>query len=93
MDMAHCMAAPYCERFYCESTFASILTSNVQGRNPPAAYRLIKKTHKKSLIDLPTYHDKKQKKSIYDQTRPMLESTQVYNYSEMVIQVSNSSAS
>jgi hypothetical protein len=88
-DMAHCMAAPYCERFYCESSFASILKNNVQGRRPPTAYQLVTKTHKKGLIDSSIYREKKQKKPLYDQTHPMLAGTQIYNYAEMVIQVSN----
>jgi hypothetical protein len=91
-DMTHCMVAPYCERFYCESTFASILKNNVQGRTPPAAHQLVKKTYKKGLIDSSAYNEKKQKKTIYDKTFPMLESTQIYNYSEMVSQVACSSA-
>ena len=50
IDLANCSVAPYCEKYYCEATFAHILNEYVKGRKPPTAFELTKKTHKKGLI-------------------------------------------
>jgi hypothetical protein len=83
------MAAPYCERYYCDSAFANILKNNVQGRKPPTAYQLVKKLYAKGLITQSVYREKKQKRSLYDQTYPMLDNTLVYRHPELVKQVTS----
>ncbi len=42
VDLTHCMAAPYCERYYAERTFGTLLGSNVKDHRPPTSKQLAK---------------------------------------------------
>jgi hypothetical protein len=87
IDLANCSATPYCERYYCEATFANILREYVKGRKPPTAFQLIKKTYKKGLITQEIYEAQRQGKAKLSRTIPLLEHTEIFNFTEMRSQI------
>lgn len=87
IDLANCLATPYCERYYCDATFAHILREYVKGRKPPTAFQLIKKMYKKGLITQETYDAQRQGKGKLGRTTPLLEHTEVFNFTEMRSQI------
>jgi hypothetical protein len=87
IDLANCLAATYSERFYCEATFATILRNYVQGRKPPVAFQLMKKLYKKGLIDTEVYRAQRKNKSMLNRTAPLLEHTEIFNFTEMRSQI------
>ncbi len=92
-DLAHCIPAPYCERIFCEAAFASILRQNIQGRSPPTALQLTKKTYKKGMISRDTYDNVRAKRSIFSRTTPMLQNVRISNFTEMRDEIVSSNAS
>jgi len=87
IDMLNCLAAPYCERFYFEAAFTSILRNNVKGRKPPTAFQIIKKLYKKGLIDKKEYEIHHKNKRKLSHTSPLLEHNEIFNFSEMRSQI------
>lgn len=93
IDMLNCLAAPYCERFYCEAAFTSILRNNVQGRKPPTAFQLIKKLYNMGLIDREEYEIHRKNKVKLSHTSPLLEHNEIINFAEMRSQIIQHSVS
>jgi len=89
IDLANCMAAPYCQRYYAESKFTNILRLSVKGQKPPTAFQMIKRAYKKGLIDNETFQNAKQKKDKLGVSDKLLSHTEIYKFSEMVEQVKN----
>jgi hypothetical protein len=87
IDLTNCLAVPYCERYYCENTFASILRDYVRGRIPPTAFHLIKKLHQKGLIAAEIYQAQRENKAKLGRTALLLEHTEVFNLTEMRSQI------
>jgi hypothetical protein len=87
VDLANCMAAPYCERYFCEASFAHILREYVQGREPPTPFRLIKKVYKKGLITQEVYRAQRRNKARLSRTAPLLEQVEIWNFAEMREQI------
>jgi hypothetical protein len=87
IDLANCSATPYCERYYCEATFAHILREYVKGRKPPAAFQLIKKMYKKGLITQEVYEAQRRGKEKLSRTISLLEHTKIFNFTEMRSQI------
>jgi hypothetical protein len=87
IDLANCSATPYCERYYCEATFAHILREYVQRRKPPTAFQLIKKIYRKGLITQEAYQAQQQGKAKLNRTIPLLEHTEIFNFTEMRSQI------
>lgn len=87
IDLVNCLATPYCERYYCEATFANILRGYVKGREPPTAFELIKKTYRKGLITEEIYEAQRQGKAKLSRTIPLLEHTEILNFAEMRSQI------
>jgi hypothetical protein len=87
IDLANCSVTPYCERYYCEATFAHILREYVKGRTPPAAFQLIKKIYKKGLITQEVYDAQRQGKAKLSRTSALLENTEIFNFTEMRSQI------
>jgi hypothetical protein len=87
IDLANCSAAPYCERYYCEATFAHLLRNYVKGRKPPTAFELIKKAYKKGLITEEVYRAQKQAKGKLSHTAALLEHTEIFNFAQMRSQI------
>lgn len=87
MDIANSLPSPYCERFYGEAKFTRILRNYIQGREPPSAFQLIKRTYKKGLIDRQVYEDAKRKKGTLERRYRLLENVQIFNFSEMRSQI------
>ena len=55
LDLSNVMAAPYCERYYCEKKFANILKLQVKNHIPPSSYELANKMYKDGLIEEERY--------------------------------------
>lgn len=89
MDIANCLPTSYCERFYGEAKFTRVLRDYVQGREPPSTFQLIKRSHKKGLADPQAYQDAKRKRETLGSKYRLLESVQIFNFSEMVAQIKN----
>jgi hypothetical protein len=87
VDLANCSATPYCERYYCEATFAHILNAYVKGRRPPTAFELIKKTYKKGLINKEVYESQRRSKAKLSIPSTLLDRTQIFNLAEMRKQI------
>jgi hypothetical protein len=87
IDLANCSVAPYCERYYCEATFAHVLKEYVKGRKPPTAFELIKKTYKKGQITQEVYEAQRRDKLKLNKTIALLEHTQIFNFAEMRSQI------
>jgi len=83
IDLANCLAAPYCDRFYGEAKFTQILRGYVQGREPPSTLQVIKRVYKKGLIDSQTYQAARQKRATLGQRYTLLPTTTVFTLSEM----------
>lgn len=86
-DLANCIAAPYCEVFFCEASFASILRNNVQGREPPTALQLVKKMYKRGDISRSVYDDARRKRESFTRTSPLLPSVKIVTFAEMRSQI------
>lgn len=87
IDLVNCSVVPYCERYYCEATFAHILKEYVKGRRPPTAFELIKKVYKKGLITPEVYKAQRQGKAVLSNTTELLKQTQIFNFTEMRTQI------
>lgn len=83
MDMANCLPAPYCERFYGEAKFTQILRGYVQGREPPSTLQVIKRVYKKGLIDSRVYQAAKKKRARLGGRHSLLANTGIFTFSEM----------
>jgi hypothetical protein len=87
IDLANCLVAPYCERYYCEATFAHILKEYVKGRKPPTAFELIKKIYKKGMINRQVYEARRKRKTKLSSTVALLEHSQIFTFTEMRSQI------
>ncbi len=87
IDLLNCLATPYCERYYCEATFAHILHKYVKGRKPPTAFQLVKKMYKEGLITREIYEAQRQGKAKLSRTISLLEHTEIFNFTEMRSQI------
>ncbi len=87
IDLQNCSATPYCERYYCEATFANILREYVKGRKPPTAFQVMKKMYKKGLITQEIYEAQQRGKTKLSRTIPLLEHTEIFNFTEMRSQI------
>lgn len=92
-DLAHFLAAPYCERIFCEAAFASILRQNIQGRSPPTAFQLAKKLFKKGMITAQIYGDVRTNKANFQRTSPMLQNVKISTFTEMREEIISPNAS
>ena len=87
IDLANCLVAPYCEKYFAENKFTNVLRLSVKGRTPPTAYQMIKRAFKKGLIDNKTFQNAKIKKDDLSVSDELLKDTKFYKYSEMVDQI------
>jgi hypothetical protein len=83
IDLTNCLPLPYCERFYGEKRFTSILRQYVQGRRPPTAYQLLKRLYRKGMITRSVYREKRQRKHVFDRTAPLLPDVEIFSLAEM----------
>lgn len=86
IDLENCMVAPYCERFYCEATFANVL-NNIKGRKPPTAYRIVKKMYKMGLITSEVFNAQRRNKEKLSSTSKLLMNTEILKFAEMRSQI------
>ena len=87
IDLENCLATPYCERYYCEATFAHILRKYAKGRMPPTAFQIIKKCYKKGIITQEAYETQRKIKEKLSRTVSLLEHTKIYSFTEMHSQI------
>ena len=83
LDLANCLPLPYCERFYGERKFTTILKEHVQGRKPPTAYQLAKRLHNAGAIDGPTFQVIKRNKAAFGRTSSLLPNIGIFSFAEM----------
>jgi hypothetical protein len=87
IDLANCLALPYCERFYGERKFTTLLRDYVQGRVPPTAYQLAKRLHKNGAIGGSAFRVIKRNKAKFSRTSPLLPNTEIFSFAEMRTQI------
>ena len=87
IDLANCLVLPYCERFYGERKFTTLLRDYVQGRIPPTAYQLVKRLHKNDVIDESAFRTIKRNKAMFSHTSSLLPNTEIFNFAEMCSQI------
>ncbi len=83
LDLANCMVLPYCERFYGERKFTTILRDFVQGRTPPSPFLLAKRLNKNGVIDNRTFSVIKRNKALFSHTSQLLPNVEIVNFTEM----------
>jgi hypothetical protein len=82
IDLENCLAAPYCKRYYCESTFANVLNT-VKGRKPPTAFHIVKKLYKTGYIKPEVYEAQRREKDKLSRSRKLLLNTDIFSFAEM----------
>jgi len=87
IDLSNSLAAPYCERYYCEAKFTNLLNLRVKNYIPPSAYRLAKLMNKDGLIEYERFRRIKDNKNIYDKSFRLLPNTEIYSFTEMKNQI------
>lgn len=92
LDLANCMALPYCERFFGERKFTTILREYVQGRIPPTAFQLAKRLHKKGSITNRQFGVIKKNKALFNHTSPLLPNVEIMNFTEMCESINKSAS-
>lgn len=87
IDLVNCLATPYCEKYFCEATFAHILREYVQGRRPPTSFQIAKKLYRKGLITQEVYRVLQRNKARLSRTASLLDHTEIVTYTEMRLRI------
>jgi hypothetical protein len=87
VDLANCMAAPYCERFYCDGRFAHILRECVQGRTPPTAFYIIKKANREGKVSDELFQVQRRQRDRLSGGGPMLRGVVVGSLAQLRLDI------
>ena len=87
IDLANCLAAPYCERYYCEAKFAAVLRNEIKNRQPPTAFQLAKRLYKKGFVSQKDFEGIRKFKNKFEVTNSLLQTTDIFSFAELRKQI------
>ena len=89
IDLSNTLAAPYCERYFCESKFANLLRLQVKNHIPPSAFNIAKKMYKEGMIESERFEKIKNEKEKFNKKPGLLPNTEIVKFSEMKKEILN----